>query len=70
MALVWKCDRCHRTSDAGDIGEPPDDWRETTRPIRGSGGARSTMNAALCEKCDDALYDWWNHPALKDEQPS
>ena len=61
MALVWKCDRCGRTSHPGDVDNPPDGWRQTDRPVRGSEGARSLTEATLCDGCDDELYSWWGH---------
>lgn len=61
MPLVWKCDRCGKTDDPmGNLDDPPDDWRATSAPVRGSQGARSTREVVICQDCDDALYEWWN----------
>lgn len=58
MALVWQCDRCKRSSNGGDVDDPPAHWVNYTMPVRGSTGARSTGSATLCDACDDSLYEW------------
>lgn len=64
IAAYCRCDRCGThagafvSEDAGVI--PPDDWRVFSGPARGSTGARSDRDYALCPACDDALYDWLN----------
>lgn len=62
MAQVWQCDRCGLISDQGDIDTPPPGWEYRTVPVRGSGGARSSRDAAICAACDDDLYDWLRTP--------
>ena len=56
----WMCDRCKATSNAGDIDDPPPNWRFTPMPVRGSGGERSIgiHDAVICGDCDDDLYRW------------
>lgn len=58
MALVWQCDRCRRSSNAGSADDPPEGWEERLMPVRGSEGARSSMVSTLCDACDDQLYAW------------
>ncbi len=59
MAQVWQCDRCDVVSRNGDVDDPPEDWVTRSMPVRGSEGARSSMDAHLCAECDDSLYDWF-----------
>lgn len=58
MALVWQCDHCEVVSNNGNVDDPPDEWVTRSLPVRGSQGARSSMDATLCAYCDDALYEW------------
>lgn len=58
MAQVWQCDRCKVVSDMGNVDEPPEGWEEYRVPVRGSEGARSTMNMVLCSGCEDSMYRW------------
>lgn len=59
------CDRCKATSNAGDIDDPPPNWRFTPMPVRGSQGARSTRDAVICDDCDDSLYRWMVDPPIE-----
>lgn len=58
MALVWQCDRCYVSSRNGNIDDPPEGWVFRAMPVRGSEGARSSMDVTLCSSCDDSLYEW------------
>lgn len=63
MALLQRCDRCHKTTDNFDsIDDPPSGWVNRTMPVRGSAGARSDTTTLLCNTCDDSLYRWVNSP--------
>ena len=60
MSVVWQCDRCHVVSDRGfPPDDLPEDWRKTDRLVLGSEGARSLMEAVLCDECDVDAYHWW-----------
>jgi hypothetical protein len=58
MGLVWRCDRCKAVSNAGNVDDPPETWEWRSMPVRGSQGARSSMDQVLCADCDDSLYEW------------
>lgn len=59
MALVWSCDRCDCVSSNGTVDDPPEGWVTRSMPVRGSEGARSSMEQTLCDLCDDSLYEWF-----------
>lgn len=58
---AWRCDRCGKVSQEGDIDDPPDGWHHDRCPVRGSQGARSNDTGLLCDDCDDSFYDWWHN---------
>jgi hypothetical protein len=60
MAQVWQCDRCEAISKNGDVDDPPEGWERRSLPVRGSEGARSSMDSTLCMACDDDLYAWFH----------
>lgn len=59
MAQVWQCDRCDKVDDTGNVDDPPDTFERRSMPVRGSEGARSSMDAVICQECDDSLYEWF-----------
>lgn len=58
MALVWQCERCGQVSKLGSPDQLPEGWEIRSLPVRGSQGRRSSGQMALCDACDDSLYDW------------
>jgi hypothetical protein len=56
---AWMCGRCKTATNAGNVDDPPENWRYIHQPIRGSQGARSRTQSVICDKCDDELYEWW-----------
>lgn len=70
MAQVWQCDRCDVVSKDGNVDDPPEDWVTRSLPIRGSEGARSSMDSTLCTACDDLLYKWFYYRQGGDDSPA